>query len=85
MLGYAIVNPTYALKNLLFLIGSNQFCLSNDMPSHCFFKLSFIGLMQVRQFNIQCVELMKVPMPANGRAGAPVASFFPVIFALLRT
>ena len=72
------------IKNLLFLIGSNQFCLSNDMPSHCFFKLGFIGLMQVRQFNIQCVELVKTH--AGKWAGrGPCSQFFPVIFALLST
>ena len=70
------------LTELLFLIGSNQFCPSNDMACHCLFQLGLIGVMQIRQFNIQCVEFMKVPVSTDGWARAAIPRFFPVIFAL---
>lgn len=55
-----------------FLICPYQFCLANNMPRHCFSKRGFVGVMQIRQFDIQCVEFMKVAVLTNRRRGASI-------------
>ncbi len=55
------------------------------MPLHRFLELGLGGSAQVGQHNIQRVQLVKVPVPADGRARAAVAGALPVIQTLKRS
>jgi len=52
------------------------------MARHRGFKLSFIRQLQIRQFDVQCIEFMKVTMPTNRWTRTAKANHLPIIFAL---
>ena len=51
------------------------------MPLHLFFQLSLGDRPQIGQNRVQCIELVEIAVPANGRTRPPVSRVPPVIQA----
>src|SRR3970282_2322600 len=54
----------------LSLIGSHQLRLRQHMALHGLFQLCLGRMFEVRQDGIERIELVKIPVPADRRAGA---------------
>lgn len=52
------------------------------MLFHRLFQFCFCWALEIREGSVQCIKLMKVPMPADGRARASKTCSFPVIQSL---
>ena len=59
--------------------------LRKHMPLQGIQKLSFRRVVETGDNRVECVKLVKIPMPADRWARATVAGAFPVIEALYRS
>src|SRR5262245_52801221 len=67
----------------IFLIGPDQLDLSEYVTLHRLFELRFVGLLQVRQHDVQCIEFVEIAVPADRWTWAAVATAFPVVQPML--
>ena len=66
-------------RSALFLISSHEVCLTENVAFHCRFERGFGRAPQVRQQDVERIELVEIPMPPGRRAGAPITKLLPVI------
>ncbi len=52
------------------------------MALHGLFKLCFGRLLEIRQYGIQRIQLVEIPMAADRRTGSAIARALPVVQAL---
>lgn len=67
------------LVPILFSVGAHQFRLRDDMSPYGYFQSCLGRFMQVVEYCIQSVQLMKIAMATNGRTRASITGSFPVI------
>src|SRR5262249_14712391 len=70
------------LKLFALLIGTHQTGFAQNVALHGLFELCLGRLLQIRQYGIQRVELVEIPMAAGRRAGSTVARTLPVVHTI---
>jgi hypothetical protein len=66
------------------LVRPNQLAFATMWPCMARLSAPFVGRPKSPKGGVQCIQLMEVPVPADGRAGAAAPCAFPIVHTLAR-
>src|SRR5260221_13789920 len=81
--GFGLTGGEEGIRSLpSLLIGPDKLRVREHVPFQSIQELGFRRMVETGQYRVDCVELVKISMSADRRAGTALAGTFPVIEAL---